>query len=55
MQICEANEILNKYPHHNVNALYSIYMDPNVNKSHWTQTLWDIIMSVDTTIAFQNR
>ena len=55
MHICEANEILNKYPHHNVNALYSIYRDPNVDKSHWSQTLWDIIMAVDTTITFQNR
>ena len=55
MHITEANEILNSYPVHNINSLYSIYRDVNVDISHWGMTLLNICMAVDTKIAFQNK
>lgn len=55
MTIGEANDIISRYPTGNINTLYQLFLDPNVNKSHWTENLWDICNAVNTCLAFQNK
>lgn len=53
MDITEANAVIDRYPHHNVNKLYELYKDPNFNNSWWGETLLNICYALDYFIAWQ--
>ncbi len=55
MTIQEANEIIDRHPARNVTALYGIYKDDGVDKSHWTEYLFEICFAMDFVIAFQKN
>lgn len=55
MDITEANAIIDKHPHRNVNKLYSLYQDPNFDHSWWGAAWLEICHALDFFVAWQKQ
>jgi len=55
MTIQQANKIIDRHPARNVTALYDIYKDDSIDKSHWSEYLWNICYAMDFVIGFQMK
>ena len=55
MTIDEANAVIDRYPHHNVNKLFSLYKDPNFDNSWWGESWLNICYALEFFIAWQNE